>query len=166
MRGIHRWLMISPHKVTVKWRTFPFEDVIMQLVNLRALEHKCVSILTCETFTWLAHNKINKIWRNYANVKRRKCVVFWNLAQTIYWYMYAKHIYSLMLLSSRYLEKQAISFDHLKNYGSQGTVMMNVLWSLWYDDFPIGSLPRGLGNGLLSRPNIDANHYSATKEKT
>ena len=29
VRGIHRWLVNSPHKGPVTWKTFPFDDVIM-----------------------------------------------------------------------------------------------------------------------------------------
>ena len=29
VRGIHQWLVDSPHKGTVTWNTFPFDDIIM-----------------------------------------------------------------------------------------------------------------------------------------
>ena len=31
VRGIHRWLVNSPHKWPVTWKMFPFDDVIMVL---------------------------------------------------------------------------------------------------------------------------------------
>ena len=38
VRGIHRWLVNSPHKGPVRWKIFPFDDVIMQF--------ECISNIT------------------------------------------------------------------------------------------------------------------------
>ena len=32
VRGIHRWLVNSPHKGPVMWKMFPFDDVVMKCV--------------------------------------------------------------------------------------------------------------------------------------
>ena len=40
VRGIHRWLVNSPHKGPVKRKMFPFDDVIMDLASF-ALCHIC-----------------------------------------------------------------------------------------------------------------------------
>ena len=34
VRGIHRWPVNSPHKGPVMWKMFPFDDVIMELLQL------------------------------------------------------------------------------------------------------------------------------------
>ena len=34
VRGIHRWLMNSPHKMTATRKMFPFDDVIMLLQDV------------------------------------------------------------------------------------------------------------------------------------
>ena len=34
VRGIHRWLVNSPHKWQVTWKMFPFNDVIMEMNHL------------------------------------------------------------------------------------------------------------------------------------
>ena len=31
VRGIHRWMVVSPHKGPIKWKIFSFDDVIMDM---------------------------------------------------------------------------------------------------------------------------------------
>ena len=54
MRGIRRWPVNSPHKVPVTRKTFPFDDVIMNLKNLRPCKWgKCVPPTLMKSSGWL-----------------------------------------------------------------------------------------------------------------
>ena len=39
VRGIHQWLVDSPHKGPVTWKMFPFDDVILYLTPWKAVSH-------------------------------------------------------------------------------------------------------------------------------
>ena len=57
VRGIHRWLVNSPHKRPVTWKMFPFDNVIMMVsytkngINLFPLPSVCNSTRSPITFT-------------------------------------------------------------------------------------------------------------------
>ena len=54
MRGIRRWPVNSPHKVPVTRNTFPFDDGIMNLKNLRpCIWGKCVPPPLMKSSGWL-----------------------------------------------------------------------------------------------------------------
>ena len=44
VRGIHRWLVNSPHKGPVKQKMFPFDDVIMIAKKIRKVNEGTVEI--------------------------------------------------------------------------------------------------------------------------
>ena len=64
VRGIHRWPVNSPHKWPVTRKMFPFDDVIMHIVQA-----SCVTLTTPGTFTYnlVNGNYLIKI-RNIRNI--------------------------------------------------------------------------------------------------
>ena len=72
VRGIHRWPVISPHKVPVTRKMFPFDAVIMHV----AIQHMCQFVLGSLVFTpeqhlflWDLDNKLkNSLWYGFQSV--------------------------------------------------------------------------------------------------
>ena len=69
VRGIHWWLVNSPHKGTVTWKMFPFDDVIMAL-RVRSLGCHTVTIRIQDTSTCETGNTL--IWYMYQIILERK----------------------------------------------------------------------------------------------
>ena len=50
-KGIHRWLVNSPHKGPVTWKMFPFDDVIIQYNRVYILWDILSILSSCQPYT-------------------------------------------------------------------------------------------------------------------
>ena len=63
VRGIHRWPVNSPHKGSVTQKMFPFDDVIMRLVNSEAILEWIWIIIDNNVHQGIAYHATVVWWR-------------------------------------------------------------------------------------------------------
>ena len=61
VRGIHRWLVDSPHKMPVTWKMFPVDDIIMITIWVNSPNIRLV-VLLLSLLTQRGPSKMDKIF--------------------------------------------------------------------------------------------------------
>ena len=64
VRGIHRWPMNSTHKGPIRWKMFPFDDVIMlyHKMLIGVFSHHLPRLNNKKTYMWRKHTLDAKRW--------------------------------------------------------------------------------------------------------
>ena len=96
VRGIHQWLVNSPHKGPVTWKMFPFDDIIMNPI-----------LLKCHRSQWPWRIWVK--WSLSTNYVHNSCIlyiytlcIYHNVIDRdiVYWWKFAKPLYDQFLIDN------------------------------------------------------------------